>query len=327
MVTVILCLLLFVIMALAIICMLLLARLRVLQQQIAAQSLGPTPKLGLQVPSSPTEQEEALVNMSPLDSVYSSFSEKREQDEPKRKIVVVDDHVEMRTCLQQQLSADFEVLTAENGEQGLVLIRENRPVLVISDVRMPVMTGYELCQALRQDMGTQHIPVILISALSKREHIIYGLEAGAADYIVKPFDMTVLRTHIFTILKRSQEQSDKPAITSVLSKTEYKNQQDKELMDRIVAIVKKRLSDANFSIDELCQERCMSRSSVYGKMKILTGHGPNNLIKTIRLNEAYELLLRRELNVGEVAYHVGFSDPKYFSTCFKKQFGISPNKV
>lgn len=324
---VLLCLLALVIVVLAFTCVSLFLRLKALEQRIVAQPAKTGQELDLQAPLPPTEQEESLVTMPPLSATSETTGEEEEQNMPKRKIVVVDDNAEMRECLEQQLSADFEVLVAENGEQGLAMTRESHPAIVVSDVRMPVMTGYELCHAIRQDGEINHIPVILISALSERENIIYGLEAGAADYIVKPFDMAVLRTRILSILKRNQEQLDKVMFTSTLSKMEYKNLQDKELMDRVVAIVKERLSDSNFSINELCQELGMSRSAVYGKIKVLTGHGPNDLIKTVRLDEARELLLSRELNVGEVAYRVGFSDPKYFSTCFKKQFGISPTKV
>ena len=325
---VLLALLTLVIVALAFACASLFLRLKALEQRTVAQPAEAEQKLNMEALLSPTEQEVSLVSIPPLVTTQETTGkEEGQQDMPKRKIVVVDDNAEMREYMEQQLSADFEVLVAENGEQGLALIRENCPAIVISDVRMPVMTGFELCHALRQDVETNHIPIILISALSERENIIDGLEAGATDYIVKPFDMTVLRTRIRSILKRNQEQLDKAMIIPVLSKMEYKNRQDKELMERIVAIVKERLLDSDFSINELCQELDMSRSSVYGKIKVLTGHGLNDLIKTIRLNEAYELLLSRELNVSEVAYRVGFSDPKYFSTCFKKQFGISPTKV
>lgn len=327
MMIVLLCLLILMIVALAFTCVLLFLRLKALEQRTVTQSTEIEQKLNLQAPLFPTEQEVSLVSMPPLTTTSETAGEEEGQDVPKRKIVVVDNNTEMREYLEQQLSADFEVLVAENGEQGFALIRENRPAIVISDVHMPVMTGYELCHALRQDVEINHIPIILISALSKRENIIYGLEAGAADYIVKPFDIIVLRTRILSILKRNQGQLDKAMTTSMLSKMEYKNKQDKELIDRVVAIVKEHLLDSDFSINEICQELDMSRSTVYGKIKVLTGHGLNDLIKTIRLNEAYELLLSRELNVSEVAYRVGFSDPKYFSTCFKKQFGISPTKV
>ncbi|MEL5895188.1 DNA-binding response regulator [Bacteroides sp. GD17] len=328
MMIVLLCLLILVVVALAFACVSLFLRLKTLEQRIPAQSMETERRLDMQVPLSLTEAEVPLVSIPPLGATPETAGEEEgRQDMPKHKIVVVDDDAGMRDYLGQQLSADFEVLVAENGEQGLALIRENCPAIVISDVRMPVMTGYELCHALRQNVETSRIPVILISFLSERENIIYGLEAGATDYIVKPFDMTVLHTRIRSILKRNQEQLDKAVMAPVLSKMEYKNRQDKELMDRVVAIIKERLLDSDFSINELCQELDMSRSTVYGKIKVLTGHGLNDLIKTVRLNEAYELLLSRELNVSEVAYRVGFSDPKYFSTCFKKQFGISPTKV
>lgn len=201
--TVFLCLSVLVIVALAFTCLSLFRRLKALEQRITAQHAGETkqePDPQAQ-PLPPAEEEAPLVSMPPLTSTPESTEEEEEEEVPKRKLVVVDDSPEMRKLLERQLSADFEVLTAENGEQGLALTRENRPAMVVSDVRMPVMTGYELCHAIRQDAELNHIPVILLSALSERENIIYGLEAGAADYIVKPFDMSVLRTRIRSILK------------------------------------------------------------------------------------------------------------------------------
>lgn len=327
MMIVLLCLLILAIVALALICVRLFRRLKTLEQQTAPPPVDTRKESDLQAPLNSQEQEETLVSMPPLETAAETADEEAMQDMPKRKIVVVDDNAAMRGSLVNELSADFEVLPAENGEQGLALVREHKPAIVVSDVRMPVMTGYELCHAIRHDAETKHIPVILVSALSERENIIYGLEAGAVDYIVKPFDMAVLRTRILSILKRNQEQQNKSVSASGLSKMEYKNQQDKELMFRVVGIVKERLADSEFSINDLCLELGMSRSSLYGKIKVLTGRGPNDLIKSMRLDEAHRLLLLRELNVGEVAYRVGFSDPKYFSTCFKKQFGISPTKV
>ena len=216
MMIVLLCLLILMIVALAFTCVLLFLRLKALEQRTVTQSTEIEQKLNLQAPLFPTEQEVSLVSMPPLTTTSDPAGEEEGQDVPKRKIVVVDNNTEMREYLEQQLSADFEVLVAENGEQGFALIRENRPAIVISDVHMPVMTGYELCHALRQDVEINHIPIILISALSKRENIIYGLEAGAADYIVKPFDIIVLRTRILSILKRNQEQLDKAMTTSML---------------------------------------------------------------------------------------------------------------
>lgn len=242
-------------------------------------------------------------------------------------ILVVEDDDVVREYLVRNLSQTFDVLDAADGGEGLDMARENNPDIVISDVMMPVMTGYELCHRLRESVETSHIAIILVSALTERENIIYGLEAGADDYLTKPFDMAILLTRIQTILKRRQAYRDSAASANYVSRIDYKSQIDREFMDRAMDIIKQRSSNSDFSINDLCIELGMSRSSVYNKIKTLTGKGPNEIIKVVRLNNARELLLSHGYNVGEVAFMVGFSDPKYFSTCFKKQFGVSPNKI
>ena len=242
-------------------------------------------------------------------------------------ILVVEDDDAVREYLVRNLSQTFDVLDAADGGEGLDMARENNPDIVISDVMMPVMTGYELCHRLRESVETSHIAIILVSALTERENIIYGLEAGADDYLTKPFDMAILLTRIQTILKRRQAYRDSAASANYVSRIDYKSQIDREFMDRTMDIIKQRSSNSDFSINDLCIELGMSRSSVYNKIKTLTGKGPNEIIKVVRLNNARELLLSHGHNVGEVAFMVGFSDPKYFSTCFKKQFGVSPNKI
>ncbi len=329
---VLLCLLSLMLVALATVCVWLLHQMKSLRRQLAGNNPQQGTSPGGQPSTVPAEQRsspsaEQLAPPPAGEPGSEPEAANVQADKPKRKIVVVGESARTREELARQLAADFDVLVAEDGRQGLDLVRDHHPALVVSGVRMPVMSGYELCHAIREDLTISQIPVILVSAQSERENIIYGLEVGAADYIVKPFDMAVMRTRILSILKRNQEQMDKVLGSLALSKKKYKDEQNKKLMDKVIAIIKKHLSDSEFSINDLCSELGMSRSSAFGKIKVLTGHGPNDLIKAIRLDEANELLLTHEFSVGEVAYRVGFSDPKYFSTCFKKQFGISPTKL
>lgn len=328
-----LCILSLLVVGLTLVCVWLLRQLRHIRQQVT-ESVTTTKQSTDTAPQDAPASAEKKIGEIASPVIIPKPTQKADgalvkplSDKPKRKIVVVDDSADSRKEMAFQLASDFEVLVAEDGKQGLALVRDQHPVLVVSSVRMPVMTGYELCHAIREDTALCQIPVILVSALSERENIIYGLEAGADDYIVKPYDVAILRTRIMSILKRNKEQMDKVLGGLAISKREYKDRQDKMLMDKVIGIIKKHLSDSEFTINDLCLELGMSRSSTFGKIKVLTGHGPKDLIKAIRMDEAHELLLTHELNVGEVAYRVGFSDPKYFSTCFKKQFGISPTKI
>lgn len=190
------------------------------------------------------------------------------------------------------------------------------------------MGGDELCRVIKSSVETSHIPVILLSARSEREYIIAGLESGANDYITKPFDLSVLKARIRNII-----QSRKHLHEIVLNMkeqpadTDYASQLDKEFLDKVMAFIREELANTEFSINDLCRKLGMSRTSFYNKIKALTGQSPNDFIRIMRLNTAKEMLLTQKYNIGEVADMVGFNDPKYFSTCFKRHFGISPSKI
>ena len=217
-------------------------------------------------------------------------------------ILLVDEDADLRAYLRSQLGRDFDVTEASNGGDAWDMAVTLNPDVIISGMLLPVISGDELCRKLHGSVETSHIAVILLSSLSERENIIYGLEAGADDYITKPFDIDILRTRI-------------------------NNQLDKEFMNRVFRIIESQIANSDFAINDLCYELAMSRSSVYNKIKTLTGRGPNDIIRIVRLSRAKELLSRRPYPINEVATMVGFADPKYFSTCFKKEYGISPSKI
>ena len=226
------------------------------------------------------------------------------------------------------LSKHYNVLTAKNGIEALEVMKEYEADIIVSDVMMPEMDGLELCRVVKGNLDTSHIPIILLTALSERENIIFGLEAGANDYIIKPFDLSVLKVRIRNILQNRQHLRETVlAMDAQPEETDYTSQLDKEFLDKVMKVIEEELSDSEFSINDFCRMLGMSRTSVYNKIKTLTGQGPNDFIRIVRLNKAKELLVSRKYSIGEVANMVGFSDPKYFSTCFKKQFGTSPSKI
>ena len=243
-------------------------------------------------------------------------------------ILLVDEDQGTRQYLAEQLSRDFDVAEASNGGEAWEMAMELQPDILISDVMTSIIPGDELCRKLRGNVETSHIGIILLSALSERENIIYGLEAGADDYVTKPFDLDILRTRITNLLKRRQRLREE--VISMQGHTElveFKSQLDRDFMRRVFRIIESQMANTEFAIGDLCYELAMSRSSVYNKIKTLTGRGPNDIIKIVRLNRARDLLARRPWPVAEVAAMVGFSDPKYFSTCFKKEYGISPSQM
>jgi DNA-binding response OmpR family regulator len=243
-------------------------------------------------------------------------------------ILVADEDADQRAYLRQQLSGEFDIVEASNGGEAWEMAAQLSPDIIVSDVLLSVISGTELCQKIRGSLETSHIAFILLSALSVRENIIYGLEAGADDYITKPFDPDILRTRIHGILRRRQRMREEViAKCGRLERIEYQSQLDREFMSKVFRIIESQISNTDFAISDLCYELAMSRSSVYNKIKTLTGTGPNDVIRLVRLSRAKELLSRRPYPIAEVAEKVGFADPKYFSTCFKKEFGVSPSKI
>lgn len=243
------------------------------------------------------------------------------------ELLLVEDNVEMCEYLSASLSSQYHIFIAHNGVEAMELLKEHSPQIVLSDVMMPLMRGDELCRQMKSDMSYCHIPVILITALDEKSNIIAGYEAGAEDYILKPFDIGILKVKIESILKnRLHLQETFAASTGEEDMVRYTNNMDNEFMQKSEQIIGQYLSDTTFSINVFCSELGMSRTSVYNKLKALTGLSPNDFIKIIRLKKAAALLREQRYYVSEVAYLTGFPDVKYFSVAFKKQFGVTPKK-
>ncbi|WP_321332497.1 ATP-binding protein [uncultured Bacteroides sp.] len=252
------------------------------------------------------------------------------QETPVNKniLLLAEDDKDMREYLTSSLASEYQVISVDDGGKALEKAREINPDIIISDIMMPILQGDELCRILKSSVETSHIPIILLTALSERENIILGLESGANDYIIKPFDLSVLKVRLRNILQSRQHLREMVfSLNTTLGEENYTTQLDKEFLDKAMEIMNAELANPDFSINDFCRMIGMSRTSVYNKIKTLTGQGPNDYIRIIRLNKSKELLLSHRFPVAEVSSMVGFSDPKYFSTCFKKQFKISPSKI
>lgn len=243
-------------------------------------------------------------------------------------LYIIEDDPDMRSYLRESLGNDYNVIDTDNPTAALEDIRIKNPDLVISDVMMPRLRGDELCRMLKTNIDTSHIPVILLTGLAGREDIVAGLEASADDYIIKPFDIVVLRARIRNIIKSRREFGRRMLSQPCEPPTDdFGSELDRQFMTHVMEVIDSRMSDSEYSVNELCADLGMSRTSVYNKIKSISGQAPNEFIRIMRLNRAKELLATHSYIISEVAYMVGFSDPKYFSTCFKKQFGYSPSKV
>ncbi|MDR1201833.1 MAG: DNA-binding response regulator [Tannerellaceae bacterium] len=248
--------------------------------------------------------------------------------EEKPVILIVDNNNDIQEYLHDSLSEKYSVIHITHAKEALERVKGINPDIIISDILLPDIRGDSMCSKLKSSMETSHIPVIFLTALNEKENIIMGLESGADDYIVKPFDIMVLKARIRNILQnREKFRHTILASDAVLDDVSYTNSLDKEFLDKAVKVIENELSNPAFSINEFCRAIGMSRTSVYNKIKTLTDQGPNDFIRIIRLKKAKELLTLRKHTVAEVSVIVGFSDSKYFSTSFKKQFGVSPSKI
>lgn len=261
---------------------------------------------------------------------------KKNISENAPQILIVEDNVSLRNFLILSLSDTYNVKGAENGREALNMIKKSQPDLIISDVMMPQMNGHELCKAVKGNMATSHIPFIMLTALGDKKDIITGLKTKADLYIVKPFDITVLKANISNVLenrdlirKKLQEliasipQSQDIGNSDSNDVPEMMSTLDEEFIRKVTNLIKDGLGKG-LNVDTLCAAVNMSRTSFYNKIKGLTGEAPADLIRKIRMEEASVLLKTQKYTVSEVSDMLGFADPKYFTDTFKKYYGVPP---
>ncbi|MCP9236195.1 hybrid sensor histidine kinase/response regulator transcription factor [Lewinella sp. JB7] len=243
------------------------------------------------------------------------------------KLLVVDDEPDVRELIEEMFSDRHEVLTVESAERALELARTAMPDLIICDVMMPGMDGYAFCARARADFLLGHIPIILLTALNSTDHEIEGLRTGADAYVTKPFPTNLLRARVENLL-RSRKRLKQSFLHSTLPATDdlALNQADQAFIDHVIAYIDQRLDDGTLEVANISEELGMSSSTFYRKLKSLTDLSGNEFIRTIRLKRSLDLLQRTDLNISEIGYRVGFSDPKYFSTCFKRLYQMTPTE-
>lgn len=249
------------------------------------------------------------------------------EDDNRPKLLLVEDSKELSTFLGNELSEDYQVLHASNGQEGLDIIKETEPDIIVSDIMMPVMDGRVFCTHLKKNIETCHIPIILVTALTSSDYKIEGYELGADGYIEKPFDLRILKSKISNLLNSHKTLKEKFLKQEDSSeKINYKNELDQEFIQKCMDIVNQNLDNSSFTVEEFSKQLFMSRPVLYRKLKALTDQSPQDFVKIIRLKKAAELIKTGKFSISEIAYNTGFSDPKYFSTSFKKFFGVSPSK-
>lgn len=241
-------------------------------------------------------------------------------------LLVVDDNADFRTFMESSLGLQYRVKLASNGKEAWDFLQncEEMPDLVVSDIMMPEMDGNELCKLIKQDKRTAHIPVILLSAKQTTESKVEGLSIGADDYVTKPFNMTILVLRIRKLIELSRYNTSKGTIDPAPSDIVITSL-DEKLIEKAVKYVEDNISRSDLSVEELSRELGMSRVHLYKKMLQITGKTPIEFIRVIRLKRAAQLLRDSQLHVSEIAFQVGFNNPKYFSRYFKEEFGVLPS--
>ncbi len=243
------------------------------------------------------------------------------------RILVVEDHPELRQALAEILRTKCEVITASNGQEALEQTLIELPDLVISDVMMPMLSGTELCAAIKNDERSNHIPVILLTAKTELDDELQGLEQGADVYIRKPFVKKILLQHVHNLLKSRRSLQEKYSQKFLLEPSSaHIENKDEQFLAKIIAIIETNMENEIFGVEHLAADIGMSYSVLNKKLKSLTNMSVNDFAKSIRLKRAAQLLKTKNFAVFEVAYMVGFSDRKYFSKEFKKQFELSPSE-
>ncbi len=293
------------------------------------KSEGSTFSLSLPIEVVHMGETTSVTSPESLSSSYETNPEEyvKEDDTANKPILlIVEDHVDLRKFILLCLGDDYEYLEAGNGKEGLAMAIEQLPSLILSDVMMPEMDGIEMCNKIKVDHRTNHIPLILLTAKASNESKLFGLDKGADDYIVKPFNKDELvlkiRNQILAI-QRIQEKIrlELLSVSSVIKAVSA----DEKFIARVKGIIETRISDERLGVESLADEVGLSRVQLYRKINALTGMTVNDFIRKLRIQKGAQLLTQRWGTVSEIAYEVGFSNPSYFSKCFKDQFGVIPS--
>lgn len=250
-----------------------------------------------------------------------------QEDKSKPLVLIVEDNFDLRNFLVQTLRSDYRTLGAEDGKEGLAMAKKYSPELIISDVMMPVMDGIELCSRLKKDIQTSHIPIILLTARNMVEDWVEGLETGADDYIPKPFNLQILEAKMNSLVESRRKLKRMFSRGETVEPSELaSNAVDEEFLAKAYRILEKNYLEPEFSASQFASEMFVSRSLLYKKIRAITDLNITDFINSFKLKKALELIQENKLPIADIAFNVGFNDPKYFSRIFRKFYGMSPSE-
>lgn len=242
-------------------------------------------------------------------------------------MLLVEDNEDFRFYLKENLGGYFRISEACDGQEGWQKVLSLQPQLVVSDISMPRLGGIDLCRKIKDDERTKKIPVVLLTAQTGEENHLKGLDTGASDYMTKPFNFEILLSKLKNILQQQQSYiSTYKKQVDVSVSTESLESAEEKLVRNALELVEKNILNPNFSVEEMSRELHMSRVALYKKLLSITGQSPVSFIRTIRLQKAKHLIESSDLSLSEIAYRVGFSNPKYFTKSFKQEYGVTPSE-
>lgn len=242
-------------------------------------------------------------------------------------LLIIDDNEDFCDFITDLFVEDYRIITTNDGEEGYTIVLDQLPDIILCDVMMPKMDGYEFCRKAKEDIRTSHIPIILLTAKSSEENKYSGIEAGADDYISKPFNIDILKLKIAKIIEKQKNLQHNFKKKIVVSPGDIEiTSMDEKFVQKAISIVEKNIGNAGFLVEDLCKEMGMSRVYFYKKILALTDKTPSEFIRLIRLKRAVHLLEKSQKFVNEIAFEVGFNDPKYFRKYFREEFGLTPNE-
>ncbi|QQS36648.1 MAG: helix-turn-helix domain-containing protein [Ignavibacteriales bacterium] len=278
-----------------------------------------------------TESETDEYSDIPINSEHdehiSELDNEEDTEKIKPSILIVEDSNDTRNYLIDLFKHDYNILSASTADEGIELAFNNMPELILSDIMMPGTSGLEFCKKIKTDWQTSHIPVILLTAKASEENKIEGLETGADDYVVKPFRYEELAVRIKNLVEQRKHLHDKFSNDLNIQPHQLvKNSVDEEFIKKVTQSVQKNLTDNKFNSELLARELFVSRRQLHRKLIAITGHGPGEFIRIMRLKKAAQLLLENNLSVTQISYEIGFESPAQFSRAFKKHFHSLPSE-
>lgn len=272
-----------------------------------------------------TVPSERSLPLIPIHENWIFNEDETEASEIGPRILIIEDNPDLRMFIGQKLRNQFQILEAEDGETGIESAIDHIPDLIITDVMMPKKSGYEVCDTLKNDLRTSHIPIIMLTAKASRDEKLEGLRMGADDYLLKPFDAEELELRVNNLIQLRKQLRERFATSISLKPEEVTaNSIDQIFLEEALTIVERNMSNESFNVDMLATELSMSKPNLNRKLRALVNQSSNQFIQTLRLRRAADLLKNQSGTVSEIAFQTGFSSTAYFIKCFKDHFGETP---